>query len=133
MRWIQAFLTLVVLLTGSALNKAAVVEEQPSRLDGAPADASCGVIHAGALAANSHRVTVPSVDLSAAFDCQIPSAHLLADIPSVGPWPSLERLVPARHFLVETPPVAVTRQRRCPAGWLAMAVRRLTWLQCFLF
>jgi hypothetical protein len=133
MRWIQAFLTLVVLLIGFALNKAEAVEERPSRIDGAPADASCVVIHAGVAGADSHREATSSVDLSVAFDSLIQAPPLLADTPSVGPWPSLESPVPARHFLVETPPVAVSRQRRCPTDWPATAVGRLTWLQRFLF
>src|SRR4051794_19150016 len=132
MRWIQAFPTLAVLLIGFALNKAEAVEERLGRIDGAPADAPCGVIYAGVPGADYHRVTTPSVDLSVALDSLIQVPLLLADTSSVSPWPSLESLVAALHFLVETPPVAVTRQRRCPTGWLATAVRRLTWLQRFL-
>jgi hypothetical protein len=133
MRWIQASLTLVVLLVGLALGKAEAAEERPGRVDGAPADAVCGVIHAGLPGADFHGVPIPSVDLSAPIDSPIRAPSFLADTPYIGLLPSLDNPIPALPFPIETPPVAVTCQRRCPAGWPATAVRRLTWLQRFLF
>jgi hypothetical protein len=133
MRWILAFLTLVVLLIGLALGKAEAAEERPRRIDGAPADAARGVIPAGSPRADSHRVPTSSVDLSVAFDSLIQTPPFLADTPSIGLLPSLDDPVSAPPFLVDTPPVAATRQRRCPAAWPATAGGRLTWLQRLLF
>ena len=134
MQWIQAFLTLIVLLIGFAPSKAEAAEERPRPIDGAPADTACGVIHAGLPGADSHRMSTPPVDLSVAFDSLIQASPLLADTSSVGLSAPLEKsLVPVQPLLIETPPVAVTHQHRCPTGWPATAVRRLTWLQRFLF
>jgi hypothetical protein len=128
MRWIQASLTLVVLLIGLALCKAGAAEERPVRID-----AACGVAHDGLLGADFHPGPIPSFNLAEPFDSLIRSLPLLADTPYDGPLPSLGSLIPALDFLVQDPHVAVIFQRRCPAGWPATTVRRLTWLQRFLF
>jgi hypothetical protein len=133
MRWIQASLTLVVLLIGLALGEAGAAEERPGRIDSAPADAACGVVHDGWLGADSDQGPIPSFHLADPFDGLILSLPFLADAPNVDLLPSLDRLIPALPFLVETPPVAVIRQRRCPAGWPATSAGRLAWLGCFLF
>ena len=128
MRWIQASLTLVVLLIGLALSKAGAAEERPVRID-----AACGVAHDGLLGADFHPEPIPSFNLAEPFDSLILSLPLLADTPYDGLLPSLDSLIPALAFLVQDPPVAVICQRRCPAGWPATAAGRLTWLQRFLF
>ena len=128
MRWIQASLTLVVLLIGLALSKAGAAEERPVRID-----AACGVAHDGLLGADFHPGPIPSFNLADPFDSLILSLPLLADTPYDGLLPSLDSLIPALAFLVQDPPVAVICQRRCPAGWPATAAGRLTWLQRFLF
>src|SRR5262249_14657684 len=128
MRWIQASLTLVVLLIGLALSKAGAAEELPVGID-----AACGVAHDGSLGADSHPGPIPSFDLADPFDSLILSLPLLADAPYDGLLPSLDSLIPALDFLVRDPSVAVICQRRCPAGWPVTAAGRLTWLQRFLF
>ena len=128
MRWIQASLTLVVLLIGLALSKAGAAEERPIRID-----AACGVAHDGFLGADFHPGPIPSLNLAEPFDSLILSLPLLADTPYDGLLPSLDSLIPALAFLVQDPSVAVICQRRCPAGWPATAAGRLTWLQRFLF
>jgi hypothetical protein len=128
MRWIQASLTLVVLLIGLALSKAGAAEERPVRID-----AAWEVVHDGLLGADSHPGPIPSFNLAEPFDSLILSLPLLADTPYDGLLLSLDSLIPALAFLVQDPPVAVICQRRCPAGWPATTVRRLTWLQRFLF
>ena len=128
MRWIQASLTLVVLLIGLALSKAGAAEERPVRID-----AACGVAHDGLLGADFHPGPIPSFNLAEPFDSLILSLPLLADTPYDGLLPSLDSLIPALAFLVQDPPVAVICQRRCPAGWPVTAAGRLTWLQRFLF
>ena len=128
MRWIQASLTLVVLLIGLALSKAGAAEERPVRID-----AACGVAHDGLLGADFHPGPIPSFNLADPFDSLILSLPLLADTPYVGLSPSLDSLIPALVILVQDPSVAVICQRRCSAGWPATAAGRLTWLQRFLF
>jgi hypothetical protein len=128
MRWIQASLTLVVLLIGLASSKAGAAEERPVRID-----AACGVAHDGLLGADFHPGPIPSFNLAEPFDSLILSLPLLADIPNDGLLPSLDSLIPALAFLVQDPPFAVICQRRCPAGWPVTAAGRLTWLQRFLF
>ena len=128
MRWIQASLTLVVLLIGLALSKAGAAEERPIRID-----AACGVAHDGLLGADFHPGPIPSFNLAEPFDSLILSLPLLADTPYDGLLPSLDSLIPALAFLVQDPPVVVICQRRCPAGWPVTAAGRLTWLQRFLF
>jgi len=128
MRWIQASLTLVVLLIGLALSKAGAAEEPPVGID-----AACGVAHDGLLGADSHPGPIPSFNLADPSDSLILSLPLLADTPYDGLLPSLDSLIPALAFLVQDPPVAVICQRRCPAGWPVTAAGRLTWLQRFLF
>ena len=128
MRWIQASLTLVVLLIGLALSKAGAAEERPVRID-----AACEVVHDGLLGADSHPGPIPSFNLAEPFDSLILSLPLLADTPYDGLLPSLDSLIPALAFLVQDPPVAVICQRRCLAGWPVTAAGRLTWLQRFLF
>jgi hypothetical protein len=125
MRWIQASLTLVVLLIGLALGKAGAAEDRPGPIDSAPAD--------GVLGADSHQGPIPSFNLADPFDSLILSHPFLAAPPNVGLWPHLDSLIPALPFLVETPPGAVIGQHRRPAGWPVTTVRRLTWLQRFLF
>ena len=128
MRWIQAFLTLVVLLIGLAASKAGAAEERPVRID-----AACGVAHDGLLGADFPPEPIPSFNLAEPFDSLILSLPLLADTPYDGLLPSLDSLIPALAFLVQDPPVAAICQRRCPAGWPVTAAGRLTWLQRFLF
>jgi hypothetical protein len=128
MRWIQASLTLVVLLIGLALNKAGAAEEPPVWID-----AACGVAHDGLLGADLHPGPIPSFNLAEPFDSLILSLPLLADTPYDGLFSSLDSLIPAPAFLVQDPPVAVIRQRRCPAGWPVTAAGRQAWLQRFLF
>jgi hypothetical protein len=128
MRWIQASLTLVVLLIGLALSKAGAAEERPVRID-----AACGVAHDGLLGADFHPGPIPSFNLAEPFDSLILSLPLMADIPYDGLLPSLDNLIPALAFLIQDPSVAVICQRRCPAGWPVTAAGRLTWLQRFLF
>ena len=128
MRWIQASLTLVVLLIGLALSEAGAAEERPVRID-----AACGVAHDGLLGADFHPGPIPSFNLAEPFDSLILSLPLLADTPYDGLLPSLDSPVPALAFLVQDPSVAVICQSRCPAGWPATAPGRLTWLQRFLF
>jgi hypothetical protein len=128
MRWIQASLTLVVLLIGLALSKAGAAEERPIRID-----AACGVAHDGLLGADFHLGPIPSFNLADPFDSLILSLPLLADTPYDGLLPSLDSLIPALAFLVQDPPVAVICQRRCPAGWPLTPGGRLTWLERFLF
>jgi hypothetical protein len=128
MRWIQASLILVVLLTSLALSKAGAAEQRPVRID-----AACGVAHDGLLGADFHPGPIPSFNLAEPFDSLILALPLLADTPYGGLLPSLDSLIPALAFLVQDPPVAVICQRRCPAGWPVTAAGRLTWLQRFLF
>src|SRR3954468_14398706 len=128
MRWIQALLTLVVLLVGLALGKAGAAEERPVRID-----AACGIAHDGLLGADLQPESTPSFNRAEPFDSLILSLPLLADTPSDGLLPSLDSLIPALAVLVQDPPVAVICQDQCPAGWPATAARRLTWLQRFLF
>ena len=128
MRWIQASLTLVVLLISLALSKAGAAEEPPVRID-----AACGVAHDGLLGADSHLGPIPSFKLADPFDSLILSLPLLADTPYDGLLPSLDSLILALAFLVQDPPLAVICHRRCPAGWPVTAAGRLTWLQHFLF
>ena len=66
MRWIQASLTLVVLLIGLALSKAGAAEERPVRID-----AACGVAHDGLLGADFHPGPIPSFNLAEPFDSLI--------------------------------------------------------------
>src|SRR4051794_21553146 len=105
MRWIQASLTLVVLLIGLALSKAGAAEERPVRID-----AACAVVHDGSLGADSHPGPIPSSNLAEPFDSLILSLPLLADTPYDGLLPSLDSLIPAPAFLVQDPPIAVIRQ-----------------------
>src|SRR5947207_143101 len=133
MRWIPASLTLVVLVIGLALGEAEAAEQRPGRIDSAPADVGCGVVHDGLLGADSHPGPIPSFNLADPFDSLILSLPLLAGTPYDGLLPSLDSLIPALAFLVQDPPVVVICQRRCPAGWPATAAGRLTWLQRFLF
>jgi hypothetical protein len=133
MRWIQASLTLVVLLIGLALGKAGAAEDRPGHIDSAPADVVRGVVHDGVLGADSHQGPIPSFNLADPLESLILSHPFLAAPPNVGLWPHLDSLIPALPFLVETPPVAVIGQHRRPAGWPVTTVRRLTWLQRFLF
>ncbi len=128
MRWIQASLTLVVLLIGLALSEAGAAEEPPVRID-----AACGVAHEGLLGADSHPEPIPSFNLAEPFDNLILSLPLLADTSYDGLLPYFDSLIPAPAFLVQDPPVAVICQRRCPAGWPVTAAGRLAWLQRFLF
>ena len=128
MRWIQASLTLVVLLIGLALSKAGAAEERPVGID-----AACGVAHDGLLGADFHPGPIPSFNLAEPFDSLSLSLPLLADTPYHGLLPSLDSLIPALAFLVQDPPVAVIGRHRRPAGWPVTTVRRLTWLQRFLF
>ncbi len=128
MRWIQASLTLVILLIGLALNKAGAAEERPVRLD-----AACGVAHDGLLGADFHPGPIPSFNLADPSDSLILSLPLLADTPYDGLLPSLDSLIPALAFLVQDPPIALIGQRRSPAGGPVTAAMRLTWLQRFLF
>ena len=128
MRWIQASLTLIVLLIVLALGKAGAAEERPVRID-----AACGVAHDGLLGADFHPGPIPSFNRADPFDSLIRSLPLLADTPYDGLLPSLDSLIPALAFLVQDPSVAVICQRRCPAGWPVTAAGRLTWLQRFLF
>src|SRR3954447_2732171 len=128
MRWIQMSLTLVVLFIGLALGKAGAAEEPPVRID-----AACGGAHGGLPGADSHQGPIPSFNLAEPLDSLILSHPFLAAPPNVGLWPHLDSLIPALPFLVETPPGAVIGQHRRPAGWPVTTVRRLTWLQRFLF
>jgi hypothetical protein len=128
MRWIQASLTLVVLLIGLALSKAGAAEERPVGID-----AACGVAHDGLLGADFHPGPIPSFNLAEPLDSLILSLPLLADAPYDGLLPSLDSLIPALAFLVQDPPVAVIGQRRSPAGRPATAAGRQAWLQRFLF
>jgi hypothetical protein len=128
MRWIQASLTLVVLLIGLSLSKADAAEERPVGIE-----AACGVADDESLGADFHPAPIPSFNLAEPFDSLILSLPLLADTPYDGLLPSLDSLIPALAFLVQDPPVAVIGQRRCPAGSPVTAAGRLTWLQRFLF
>jgi hypothetical protein len=128
MRWIQASLTLVVLLIGLALSRAGAAEEPPVRID-----AGCGVAHDRLLGAEFHPGPIPSFNLAEPFDSLILSLPLLAAPPYDGLLPSLDSLIPSLDFLVQDPPVAAICQRRCHAGWPVTAAARLTWLQRFLF
>jgi hypothetical protein len=129
MRWIQASLTLVVLLFGLALTNAGAAEEPP-----APTDAATEVAHNGLLGADFQPTPIPSFNLAEPFDSLFRVLPLLADAPYNGLSPSLDSLIPALSFLVQDhPPVSAICQRRCPAGWPVTASVRLTWLQRFLF
>ena len=128
MRWIQASLTLVVLLIGLASSKAGAAEEPPVGID-----AACGVAHDGLLGADSHPGPIPSFNLADPSDSLILSLPLLADAPYDGLLPSLDSLIPALDFLIRDPSAAVICQRRSPAGWPATAAGRQAWLQRFLF
>src|SRR4051812_49334330 len=101
MRWIQAFLTLVVLLICLALGRAEAAEERPGQID-----VACGAIHARLPRADFNLVPPPADDLSA----------------------SLASLDLALPFQLATPPVTLSRQHRRPAGWPATTVRRFAWL-----
>ena len=107
MRWIQASLTLVVLLIGLALGKAGAAEERPVRID-----AACGVAHDGLLGADSHPGPIPSFNLADPFDSLILSLPLLADTPYDGLLPSLDSLIPALRL----PGPGSTRRRNLPTS-----------------
>ncbi len=66
MRWIQASLTLVVLLIGLAPSSAGAAEEPPVRID-----AACGVAHDGLLGVDFHPGPIPSFNLAEPFDFSI--------------------------------------------------------------
>ena len=133
MRWIQAFLTLVVLSIGLALGAAEAAEPGPGRIDPATADAGCEVVHPGPLGTDSHRDSLPSFDLADPFDSLTSSHPVLATPPDARLWPSLGSPIPALPFPIQNPPVAVIGRHHGPSGWPATAAGRQAWLQRFLF
>jgi hypothetical protein len=106
MRWIPAFLTLVVLLVCLALGRAEAAKERPGQIDLAR-----GAVHTRSLQADFNLVPTSTDDLSA----------------------SLASLVLALPFLPATPRATLARRHRRPAAWPAATVKRFAWLQRFLF
>jgi hypothetical protein len=133
MRWIQAFLPLVVLHIGLALGTAEAAGPGPRRIDSASADAGCGVVHHGPLGIDSHWESLPSFDLADPIDCLTPSHPVLATSPDARPWPSLGSLILALPFPIQNPPVAVIGRHHGPSGWPVTSAVRLAWLRRFLF
>src|SRR5262245_38360201 len=132
MRWIQAFLTLVVLHIGLTLGAAEAAEPGPGQIDSASADVGCGVVHHGPLGTDSHRESLPSFGADP-FDSLTPSHPVLATPPDARLWPSLGSLIPAPPFPIQDPPVAVIGRHHGPSGWPATAAGRLAWLRRLLF
>jgi hypothetical protein len=133
MRWIRAFLTLVVLHIGLALGAAEAAEPEQGRIDSASADVGGGVVHPGPLGTDSLRESLPSFDLADPFGSLTPSHLVLATSPDARLWPSLGSLIPALPFPIQDPPVAIIGRHHGPSGWPATAAGRLAWLRRFLF
>jgi hypothetical protein len=133
MRWVPAFLPLVVLHIGLAPGAAEAAAPGPGRIDSASADVGCGVVHHGPLGTDAHRESLPSFDLADPSDSLTPSPLVLATSPDARLWPSLGSLIPALPFPIQNPPVAVIGRRHGPSGWPATAAGRLAWLRRFLF
>lgn len=133
MRWVHAFLTLVILHIGLALDAAEAAEPEPGRIDSASADVECGVVRPGPLGTDSHRESFPSFDLADRFDSSTPSHPVLTTFTDVRLQPSLVSLISALPLPIQNPPVAVIGRHHSPSGWPTTTAARLAWLRRLLF
>src|SRR5690242_17700086 len=106
MRWIRAFLPLVVLHIGLALGAAGAAGPGPDQIDPTPADTGCGVVNDTPLGTDSHRESLPSFDRADPSELLTSSHPALATPPDARLRPSPGCLIPGLLFPIPDPPVA---------------------------